>query len=143
MTEARAALVDTDVFSILYVSRRITGSEQRARRDAWEAALSGTRVVISFMTRAELLVGARSQGWGSERLRVLTKILTDTPTVSLDQGVMDAYVDLSVACRRRAHPLHQKVHTADRWIAACALALDLPLLSGDGVVAGAPGLALL
>ncbi|MGH3565222.1 MAG: hypothetical protein ACRDRH_04160 [Pseudonocardia sp.] len=57
--------------------------------------------------------------------------------------VVAAYVDLSVACRSAGHALHQKVHVADRWVAATAIALDRPLLSLDGVFAAAPGLRLL
>jgi len=39
--------------------------------------------------------------------------------------------------------LHAKIHTADRWVAACAVAKGLPLLSGDGIYQGAPGVSLL
>ncbi|MEK8069657.1 PIN domain-containing protein [Rhodococcoides navarretei] len=56
---------------------------------------------------------------------------------------MDAYASLTAACRRVGHALHDKIHTGDRWIAACAISKEVPLLSLDGIYAGAPDLALL
>jgi predicted nucleic acid-binding protein len=50
---------------------------------------------------------------------------------------------LTAACRRAGHALHDKVHTADRWVAAAAIAKRFPLLSGDAIYAAAPGLTLL
>jgi predicted nucleic acid-binding protein len=40
------------------------------------------------------------------------------------------------------HPLGSKVHDGDRWIAATAIRLGLPLASHDAVFNGAPGLEL-
>ena len=34
-------------------------------------------------------------------------------------------------CERHGHPLGQKIHEADRWIAATAIAGDLDLVSDD------------
>ena len=62
---------------------------------------------------------------------------------SADREVIDSYAELSSLCRRVGHPLHDKVHTADRWVAASAVAKGLPLLGGDGIYRGAPGLSLL
>jgi len=33
-------------------------------------------------------------------------------------------------------------HTADRWIAAVAIRLGIPLVSNDGIFHGAPGLSV-
>jgi predicted nucleic acid-binding protein len=38
--------------------------------------------------------------------------------------------------------LAQKVHDADRWIAATAVRLGLPLVSNDGIFVDVPGLKL-
>lgn len=40
------------------------------------------------------------------------------------------------------HALGQKVHEADRWIAATALALGVGLISGDAVFDKVPGLVV-
>jgi hypothetical protein len=46
-------------------------------------------------------------------------------------------------CRRIGHSLHDKHHTGDRWVAACAIAKDVDLLAGDDIYRDAPGLRLL
>lgn len=38
------------------------------------------------------------------------------------------------------HALAAKVHTADRWIASCAIAKSIPILSGDTLLDDAPDL---
>jgi predicted nucleic acid-binding protein len=40
------------------------------------------------------------------------------------------------------HALSQREHDADRWIAATAIRLGIPLVSNDGVFAHAPGLVV-
>ena len=50
------------------------------------------------------------------------------------------YARLRVACRRAGHGLAQARHDADRWLAATALRLDVPLVSDDGVFDDVPAL---
>jgi predicted nucleic acid-binding protein len=52
------------------------------------------------------------------------------------------YAQLRADCEAAGHALAQKAHTADRWIAATAIRLGLPLVSNDGIFSGAPGLQL-
>ena len=52
------------------------------------------------------------------------------------------YAQLRADCVAAGHALGQKEHTADRWIAATAIRLGVPLVSNDGVFRGAPGLQL-
>lgn len=40
----------------------------------------------------------------------------------------------------RGHALGQKIHEADRWVAATALALELDLVAGDRIFDDVPGL---
>lgn len=100
-------------------------------------------MTISFQTRSELVAGALVDGWGSVNLGRLRALLDATPTVGVDDEVIEAYAALFADCREHGHGLHGKAHTADRWIASCAIAKGLPLLSGDKIYAGAPGLTLL
>ena len=58
-------------------------------------------------------------------------------------SLVDAYVELRIACARSGHALGQQVHEADRWIAATARWLNVPLVTHDGVVRNVPGLSLL
>jgi predicted nucleic acid-binding protein len=131
-----AAVVDTDVFSLVYVIPR--GSDPRTA--GWTHTLADRRIIISFQTRAELLDGARRRGWGTSRVNRLHEILARTPTIHSDNDVVDAYVNLSADCREVGHPLHDKIHTADRWIAACAIAKGVELFSGDAIFHGVPNL---
>jgi predicted nucleic acid-binding protein len=68
-------------------------------------------------------------------------VLDRTPTIHSDDEVVDAYA-LTAACRRTGHALHDKVHTGDRWIAACAIAKQFDLLAGDTIYRGAPNLVV-
>ena len=49
---------------------------------------------------------------------------------------------LRVACQRVSHALCQREHDADRWIAATALRLGVPLVSNDLNFENTPGLVL-
>ncbi len=139
MTTLEAVVIDTDVYSVLFTRRR----RDDTRRDEWATRLTGKRVVISFQTRAEVLAGALAAGWGDRTLRDLRRQLDDVPTVHESPAVTDNYATLTAACKNAGHPLHGKVHTGDRWIAACAITLGLKLFAGDKIYAGAPGLSLL
>lgn len=139
MTGMQAAVVDTDVFSLLFVRRRSTDP----RIAEWRDLLAGRQVLISFQTRAEALAGAMADGWGERRLAELRAILDRTPTIGVDDEVIDAHAALYAECRRDGHALHGERHTGDRWVAACAIAKDVDLLSGDGIYRDAPGVRLL
>ena len=52
------------------------------------------------------------------------------------------YAQLRVACERVGHALSQRDHDADRWVAATALRLGIPLVSNDGIFNNVPGLTL-
>lgn len=139
MSALQAAVLDTDVFSHLYVLRSST--DQRV--PGWRELLTGRRVLVGFQTRSELLGGALANGWGERRLNELREILDKTPTIRADNEVVEAHARLFAECRRTGHALNAKEHTGDRWIAACAIAKKVDLLAGDGIYVGAPGVALL
>lgn len=143
MAVDHAVLLDTDVFSALFVTPPETALKQGHPRDEWLEAVRGRRVLVAFQTRAEAVVGARSAGWGESRMRHLKERLDATPMVPLDEDVFEAYVAVSVRALNDGDGIHQKVHTADRWVAACAIAKSVPLLSGDAIFKGVPSLALL
>lgn len=138
MSELPAAVVDTDAFSLLYVRRRSTDP----RAAEWRSLLAGTRVLISFQTRTEILAGAVASKWGLRRMTDLRQILDRTPTIRADDDVIEACATLFAECRRLGHALHAKQHMGDRWVAACAIGKGVPLLAGDGIYRTAPGLRL-
>lgn len=139
MTEFSATVVDTDVFSVLFLRRDST--DPRSHR--WREQLVGRRVLISFQTRAEVLAGALTAGWGERRLREARSVLDRSPTIRPDDAVVEAYASLIADCRRVGHALQGAKHTGDRWVAACAIAKELTLLAGDGIYQDAPNLNLL
>jgi predicted nucleic acid-binding protein len=50
---------------------------------------------------------------------------------------------LRLACRTIGHPLADRAHANDLWIAATAVHLDVPLLTADRVFESTPRLQLL
>jgi predicted nucleic acid-binding protein len=136
--QVEASLVDTDAFSILFLNR----NSKDLRVGDWREYLTGRRVLISFQTRAEVLAGIRIAGWSEQRAARAVQILDHTPTIRSDDEVIDAYAWLTAECRRIGHGLHNKEHTGDRWVAACAIAKALNLVAGDGIYRGAPNLEL-
>jgi predicted nucleic acid-binding protein len=47
------------------------------------------------------------------------------------------YAQLRADCEAAGRALAQTAHTADRWIAATAIRLGVPLVSNDGIFRGA------
>jgi predicted nucleic acid-binding protein len=50
------------------------------------------------------------------------------------------YARLRADCEAASHALGQHEHDADRWIAATAIRLGIPLVSNDRIFRGAPDL---
>jgi tRNA(fMet)-specific endonuclease VapC len=105
--------------------------------------LAGRPALISFISAAELRYGARRAGWGGPRLRRLDDRIASAEIVWPGPDLAAAYVDLRVACAAQGHALGERIHEADRWIAATAVWLGVPLVTHDGVFRDTPGLRLL
>jgi predicted nucleic acid-binding protein len=140
-----AVVLDTDVFSVLFIKsasgRLPAGMAQQVQQ--WRDQLAGRLVVIATQTRAELLAWPLDRGWGEDRTRVLRTILDATPTIPVTENVIEAFARLSAACRASGHPLAQRAHTGDRWVAATAIAIGAPVLARDGIYRAAPHVELL
>lgn len=136
-----SVLLDTDVFSALAIDP-LAWERRGQLLDPWREALSGLSVVVSFQSRAEVLSGLRGSNWGRRRLADALATLDATPTIGADTEVIEAFATLTVKLKASGHGLHQKIHTADRWVAACAIAKGIPLFARDGIYADAPGLTL-
>lgn len=133
-------LLDTDVWSELFARSRRSDDQ---RSEGWRNVLAGRGVIIATQTRAEVLAGLAIKDLGTVRHEKILIQLDETSTVPVDEDVIRAYADLTAACKRAGHALHAKQHTGDRWIAATAIAVGVPLLSGDRIFRGVPGLATL
>jgi len=128
-------VVDTDVFS----ARLLPNSALALR---FEPLLVGRVEFVSFQTVAEVRYGALLRGWGSARFRRMEAEIARTEIVHSGSELIRTYAVLRVACQRVGHALCQRDHDADRWIAATALRLGIPLVSNDGIFENTPGLTL-
>ena len=128
-------VADTDVFG----AQLVPGSALAAR---YEPIILGRLVFNSFQTAAELRYGALLRNWGEHRMRKLEARIAAAETVHSGPDLVGVYARLRVQCERAGHALSQRVHDADRWVAATAIRLGIPLVSNDGVFRDAPGLVL-
>lgn len=130
-------LLDTSVFS----------ADLRAERwpfaDQYRELIDGRAIVISFITVAELRYGARRARWGAKRLAALDAHIGAVKIVWPGPGLTSEYANLRAECAEAGHGLAERAHEADRWIAATARLLDIPLVAHDAVFRGVPGLELL
>ena len=128
-------VIDTDVFGADLVR-----TSRLAERYA--PLVAGRPALISFQTAVELRYGALQRGWGDARLAKLEATIQRAEIVHTGPDLILVYARLRVACRVAGHALAQREHNADRWIAATAVRLGVPLVSNDGVFRNVPGLTL-
>lgn len=133
-------VVDTGVWSLLFAR---AGANDLPHVTTWRETLRGKIVTVATQTQAELLFGALVSAWGPQRLTRLRQRLAEFPVLPVSQSVVEAHARLRAECRRRGHPLEQPVHQGDAWIAATAVAYDLPLATMDQIFDGAPNLRLI
>ncbi|MDR0945239.1 MAG: PIN domain-containing protein [Bifidobacteriaceae bacterium] len=131
-------LVDTNVWSCVSGDKRHPDQELV---QAWKRFLTGKVIVIATQTRAEILQGLRFLG--PRRASILTAALDRTRCMPVTEEVVQAYATLYYEAMKAGHPIHNKIHAADRWIAATAIALGIPLLTEDHMFWGAPQLTLI
>ncbi len=128
-------MIDTDVFS----ADLVPGSRLA---DRYAPVVAGRPALISFQTVAELRYGALRRSWGDARMLRLDAKIQRAEVVHTGPELVLVCAKLRVDCEVIGHALAQREHNADRWIAATALRLGVPLVSNDGIFRGVPGLAL-
>jgi predicted nucleic acid-binding protein len=126
-------VIDTDV----YGAEIVPGSTLAVM---YEPIILGRPAFISFQTAAELRYGALLRNWGESRIRKLEARIAAAETVHTGPDLVLTYARLRVDCERVGHALSQREHDADRWIAATAIRLGVPLVSNDGIFRNTPGL---
>jgi tRNA(fMet)-specific endonuclease VapC len=110
-------VVDTDVASFLF--------KNDSRASLYVPHLSGHMLIISFQTLAELELWALAAGWGVRRTQQLTRYLRRYIVQDSSTALCRRWAEVLDDARRRGRP----IATADAWIAATALLLDLPLVT--------------
>lgn len=128
-------LVDTNAF--------INLTRGRKRSAHLIPLVAGKRVVLSFVTVAELRRGAYTVGYSAESWRQLDADLWRAVIVPPDDDLSHEWARLTFEARKLGHALGQKGQAHDAWIAATARLHGLPLLTEDGGFNGFPGLTLL
>lgn len=76
------------------------------------------------------------------RLARLERLLADVEVVWAGPDLAVTYALLRARCVQAGHALGDKIHDGDRWIAATAIHLDVPLVAHDRIFKGAPGLRM-
>jgi predicted nucleic acid-binding protein len=128
-------VIDTDVYGADLVRRS-------ALAELYEPIILGRPAFISFQTAAELRFGALRRGWGAKRMGDLEARVGAAETVHSGSELIAVYAQLRVDCERAGHALSEREHDADRWVAATAFRLGIPLVSNDGIFRNVPGLIL-
>ncbi|NED96031.1 type II toxin-antitoxin system VapC family toxin [Phytoactinopolyspora alkaliphila] len=102
----------------------------------------GRRIAVAQQTVAEARYGAIAAGWGDKRREQLERLIRRSRPLPVDDETVWSYARLRAECRRLGHPLHQKGHLGDLWIAATAIRWDVPLVAHDAIFLGCPGVEL-
>lgn len=112
-----ARLVDTDVFSFYF--------KDDTRKLLYEPHLENQFLFLSFMTYAELRGWRLNRDWGTNLTTQLESSLRRHSIQNSNQRICDLWAEIIFESRKTgktiAHP--------DAWIAATAIALDVPLVS--------------
>jgi predicted nucleic acid-binding protein len=123
----RAVIVDTNIL----------GSSLRpGHTELWDRTqplIGDAPILISYVTAAELRFGAQLAGWGARRLSELDERLDTIQIVWPGPGLVATYAELRTWATHDGHPLAAKHHEADRWVAATAIRLNVPLISSDNI----------
>jgi predicted nucleic acid-binding protein len=82
----------------------------------------------------ELRFGMLRARWGELRQRRLERHIAELTVVQPDDEMITACAELRHRCEDMGHALGSKLHDGDRWVAATAIRLRVPLVSHDGVL---------
>ena len=139
MSDARAAgvVVDTMVISWLFDDR------PNALGEICRELIGSEPVVLAFQSVMELRFGALRAGWGDLRRRRLEGRIAEIAVVQPDNEMITICAELRLRCQQAGHALGDRLHNGDRWIAATAIRLGVPLASHDRLFNGAPDLRLI
>lgn len=137
---AEDILLDTDV--VIDLARGGSAGER------WRRSIKDRRPNVSFVTVAELWVGAHNRGYGDRRQQDLQARIDTLITIPSNDELAKEWGRVVSEARKQGHSLgvteQGKAHHAhDAWIAATGRLYSLPLLTGNGRhFEGLPGLIL-
>jgi tRNA(fMet)-specific endonuclease VapC len=112
-------VVDTEVASYIF--------NWHSLAQRYVDALRGFELILSFMSIAELRMGAISAGWGNRRRLLLERFMQGFELVYSDNNLCTVWARIRADARAAGRALSPQ----DAWIAATALALDAPLATNN------------
>lgn len=112
-------VVDTDVASYLF--------NWHSSAQSYVNILRGAELILSFMSIAELRMGAILAGWGEPRRLLLERFMQGFELVHADDPLCTVWARIRAEARAKGRALSPQ----DGWIAATALALDAPLATNN------------
>jgi len=102
--------------------------------------MTGHQIFLAAVTVSELRYGALVAGWGAARRQRLEESIRATTVVPVSDALITTAAEIRHVCRRAGHPLHDRSHANDWWIAASAIHIAAPLLTVDSIFEDTPGL---
>lgn len=112
-------VVDTDIAS--YIFNWHTLAENNLN------ALQGSELFLSFMSIAELRMGAISARWGSHRRLLLERFILGFELAYANNDLCTIWARIRADARAAGRPLSPQ----EAWIAATALVLDAPVATNN------------
>ena len=110
-------VVDTDVVSFTF--------KRDTRAELYRLHLNNPPYFISFMTLAEMRRWALGRNWGATRREELEEYLSTFIVVFADDDLCSLWAEAINSAKQNGKP----VDTADAWVAAAALLLNIPLVT--------------
>lgn len=139
----RSAVRAAVVLDTMVVSALLHPDPRNSAAQSYRGLIDGRPAVVSFVTVTELRYGALKARWGQLRRYGLERDLRRFAVVQPDDELMRRCASLRASCEQTGHALGQKMHEADRWVAATALRLRVPLVADDGIYRNVAGLDVL
>lgn len=129
-------VVDTGVFSAALSRRRRPDFEPLIAR------MTGNQLLLAAQTVAELRYGTLVAAWGESRRARLEATIATTTVIPVTDPLLYTVAKLRYECRTLGHPLADRSHHADLWIAAAAIHVKARLVAADRVFDNVPTLML-
>jgi tRNA(fMet)-specific endonuclease VapC len=112
-------VVETEIASYIF--------NRHSLAQNYSNALHGSELILSFMSVAELRMGAISAGWGARRRLLLEQFMRGFELFYADDDLCTVWARIRADARAMGRPMSPQ----DAWIAATALALDAPLATNN------------
>jgi predicted nucleic acid-binding protein len=131
-------VIDTCVF-IHIVRDTTTGKRCLEELEKYDEAAN---IIVSVVTKAELVSFIAQNNWGKPKIQKLNKILEEITYIDIsnaDQLLIDSYTEIDAFSKRKTKDKNgnilegsaRKMGKNDLWTAATAYSLDIPLMTTD------------